>query len=1234
MEFWANVCCLFILFKVASSMTSQCYNEPSDVIITREQPLLLHCLQPDSCSDITSADVTSQTVTWMKDGDVIPFNNIFGRRSLLGNGSLLVREPVNRVGASDSGFYSCHVKHDSVIFQSRVAHVVVGVLGSFTKQPKSVSCTAGATVRLACKPSNAEPKPVISWFRNNSFIGNNSIMTSQANNTIVLPNDELEVCATMDDVGEYYCVASNIARVRKSSKVRLTLYKDDTQANISPIFVRKPKNRSVIMGSRVYMDCLGEGEPNPVMTWYKDEIKLDFKSQSNIVRVGIGGLLIRNASSLHSGSYTCVATNINGRSNTTAMLVVSDTYIISTTTITAFPDQVISTPCNRTPSTSHHVTSLVNGLTLQSTSSIENQISSLATHNTLQCYANFDGSFQQRRIQLDILNKDTIYKKLLETRLNATQQSNDLQIHEAELGAFNITWNHTNDETKFKVFVFDAKLLTLRSIGTSDTWATFDADPNHLIIVCVFTYTHVGVGEYNMTTSFIAPISVHTNITFDDCSSCEISGLSTMATTTSITTTWNPCSTRHKLCPFQLIFIQPTRKTYTTRNTTITTRGLNKFTEHTLKVCVVGGRCSQQIQTTTIQSVPDLPPPNITVVAETSSSAMIRWSQLPQNHINGILSGYKIRIRNKVNHETAFHEIPATEVQFLVTGLLRNTEYLMQMQAFTGAGGGPPSQKYSFRTPKRDRPESTPPGKPLSLSAQRSSTAITVQWRPPVENMFVRYYVIDWGKRAPHEASRTVDNKHRYYKISNLESSTQYFISVRAGNNVGLGSKSLIKVRTKSAEADIEDLYPPLALNIDVLTPTTMNVSWLDSQATGKVSHYYIIKYKTHVPSEPRVRFLNSTTLYCVIHALRPYTMYEVTVRTVSGRRRSSWSMTESAITKQSKPTTPPTDLTVMDLNELTSVQLNWQPPDQPNGELNGYLVFYTTDPRHDIANWVIEPVVGDKLSTVIKGLTLDTQYYIKVLARNTIGVGPYSEIIEYKTKSTPHDVKESTWVMPTWMLYVIIGGVALLVISVVAIATLVVCRNRNVDRTKYKNRKTNGVRPPSGRNDGDGWSRNGSNIMTSAPLLHHDDIIELQSLRAGQCKCDHARTPSEIISINNGINCNHVIRDNGRNNSHYMYNGRGTPKFARTVSPSYQDCTGDSAYSSDPPIIHYNNDVRDHSSSKLSDCDVRRGIPQTEYSCRNSLTNSMISDETNSDLADVEDFVRGMKTSCSSDLT
>uniref|UniRef100_H2ZQ00 receptor protein-tyrosine kinase n=1 Tax=Ciona savignyi TaxID=51511 RepID=H2ZQ00_CIOSA len=360
--------------------------------------------------------------------------------------------------------------------------------------------------------------------------------------------------------------------------------------------------------------------------------------------------------------------------------------------------------------------------------------------------------------------------------------------------------------------------------------------------------------------------------------------------------------------------------------------------------------------------------------------------------------------------------------------------------------------------------------------------------------------------------------------------------------------------------------------------------------------------------------------------------------------------MIESATTKQSKPGSPPTDLTVMDLDDLTSVQLNWQPPEEPNGELNGYLIFYTTDPHHNFANWVFEPVVGDKLSTVIKGLTLDTQYYIKALARNPMGVGPYSDIIEYKTKSAPKLKQESTWIMPTWMLYMIIGGVALLVISVVVIATLVVCRNRAVDRSKYKKRKSNTGRPPSVRNhDSDSWSRsNGSNIITAAPLLHHDDRIELQSLRMGeQCKCDYARSlPSSEILALNGMSCNHMRDRGNRPNQHYLFqpNGRGTPqspKYQTDCTLSYPDCTGDSAYSSDHPVVHYSDDVYTNRSKRgqnkfRSDVDdVRRGNHQTEYgNHRNSVSNSLISDETNSELADVEDFVRGMKSSCSSELT
>ena len=65
---------------------------------------------------------------------------------------------------------------------------------------------------------------------------------------------------------------------------------------------------------------------------------------------------------------------------------------------------------------------------------------------------------------------------------------------------------------------------------------------------------------------------------------------------------------------------------------------------------------------------------------------------------------------------------------------------------------------------------------------------------------------------------------------------------------------------------------------------------------------------------------------------------------------------------------------------------------------ISGYLIFYTTDDSYDIKDWIIEPVVGDKLSTKIDRLTEDTQYYFKALARNKQGVGPYSDVVSYRT--------------------------------------------------------------------------------------------------------------------------------------------------------------------------------------------------------------------------------------------
>jgi len=60
------------------------------------------------------------------------------------------------------------------------------------------------------------------------------------------------------------------------------------------------------------------------------------------------------------------------------------------------------------------------------------------------------------------------------------------------------------------------------------------------------------------------------------------------------------------------------------------------------------------------------------------------------------------------------------------------------------------------------------------------------------------------------------------------------------------------------------------------------------------------VRYKTNLPGKPRARFVNSTDLNCLIHGLRPHTYYEIAVRVVQEKRRSEWSMTETATTKES----------------------------------------------------------------------------------------------------------------------------------------------------------------------------------------------------------------------------------------------------------------------------------------------------------------------------------------------
>lgn len=65
---------------------------------------------------------------------------------------------------------------------------------------------------------------------------------------------------------------------------------------------------------------------------------------------------------------------------------------------------------------------------------------------------------------------------------------------------------------------------------------------------------------------------------------------------------------------------------------------------------------------------------------------------------------------------------------------------------------------------------------------------------------------------------------------------------------------------------------------------------------------------------------------------------------------------------------------------------------------LAGYVVSYTTDLSNRERDWIVEGVVGDKMTATIKGLSPSTTYYFRTEARNSKGNGPKSAATSFTT--------------------------------------------------------------------------------------------------------------------------------------------------------------------------------------------------------------------------------------------
>uniref|UniRef100_A0A8C9U271 Receptor-type tyrosine-protein phosphatase F n=1 Tax=Scleropages formosus TaxID=113540 RepID=A0A8C9U271_SCLFO len=213
---------------------------------------------------------------------------------------------------------------------------------------------------------------------------------------------------------------------------------------------------------------------------------------------------------------------------------------------------------------------------------------------------------------------------------------------------------------------------------------------------------------------------------------------------------------------------------------------------------------------------------------------------------------------------------------------------------------------------------------------------------------------------------------------------------------------------------------PPTSLIVTETTATSVTLTW-DSGNSEPIS-YYVIQYKAKVSDNGFQEVDGVATTRYSIGGLSPYSEYEFRVMAVNNIGRGPPSDIVEARTGEQAPSSPPLHVQARMLSSSTML-VQWEPPEEPNGQIRGYRVYYTTSLQSPLSTWQKHNTDDSRLTT-ISGLQPDTTYSIRVLGFTSVGDGPPSDVLQVKTQqgvpaqpsSFEAEAELDTRIMLTWL--------------------------------------------------------------------------------------------------------------------------------------------------------------------------------------------------------------------------
>uniref|UniRef100_A0A8C7P2W0 Down syndrome cell adhesion molecule like 1 n=1 Tax=Oncorhynchus mykiss TaxID=8022 RepID=A0A8C7P2W0_ONCMY len=942
------------------------------------------------------------SIKWYKEGLLLPDNH---RQVVYENGTLKLSD-VQKV--LDEGAYLCSVLIQPQIFISQTVYVQVKVpplIQPFDFPPTSI----GKLMYIACVVSSGDMPIHITWRKDGQEVAPSSgvnIETKEYMSSLQIGKVSLK------HNGNYTCIASNDAAT-VSSERQLTV-------TVPPQFVVQPNNQDGIYGKAGVLNCSVDGYPPPKVMWKhakgtgNPQQYHPVPLTGRIQIMGNGSLLIRHVLEEDRGYYLCQASNGVGSDISKSMVLTVKIPAMITShpnTTMAIKGQIKELNCtargewpiiirwergdtvidpDRNPR--YAITTSPNEKSDEVLSTLKLKPAERGDSVFFSCHA---------------INSYGEGRGLIQLTVQEPPDPPELEVREVKDRSMNLRWTQRFDgnsiitsydiEYKNKTDPWELKHATRKISPTNNQANIVDLHPAQVYSIRMFSYNKIGHSQASKE------LTISTEEAQPDGPPMEVF-LQPM-TSQSIRVTWK--APRKELQngvirgyqigyrengpgsngQYSIVEMKATgdSEVYTLDN-------LKKFAQYGVVVQAFNragtGPSSSEINATTLEDVPSQPPQTVRAISVTSDEAVITWAEPPRLTLHGVLKGYRVVFWSLFpdGEWGEMQNITTTHEQVELRGLEKFTNYSVQVLAYTQAGDGVRSNVLYIQT-REDHP-----GPPAGIKAVPSSTSsVVVSWLPPHKpNGIIRKYTIycsSPGSGQPAPSEYEANPELLFYRVTHLNRGQQYLIWAAAVTTAGRGNIS-DKVTVEPAGKAPAKI---LSFGGTVTTPWMKEVR-LPCSSVGEPTP--TIKWTkdsedTAIPvtlDGQRLIMANGTLVLRLVKA-EDSGYYTCTATNTLGF--------DTIIVNLLVQVPPDQPRLTVSTTSPTSITLAWIPGDNGGSSIRGFVLQYSVD---NMEGWRDVFISSSERSFKLDNLRCGTWYKVKLAAKNSVGAGRISEIIEAKT--------------------------------------------------------------------------------------------------------------------------------------------------------------------------------------------------------------------------------------------